>query len=86
MKPVTIYTTPFCGYCAAAKRLLAGKGIAYTEVDVSASPGLRAEMIQRAEGRRTVPQVFVGDRPVGGFTDIAALDRSGTLDTMLAEA
>lgn len=84
MKPVTLYTTPFCGYCAAAKRLLGGKGVAYTEIDVAADPELRAEMVQRAHGRRTVPQVFIGGEHVGGFTDIAALDRAGKLDPMLA--
>jgi len=84
MKPVTLYTTPFCGYCHAAKRLLAGKGVAYVEIDVAAQPQLRAEMVQRANGRRTVPQVFIGEEHVGGFDDIAALDRAGKLDPMLA--
>jgi glutaredoxin 3 len=84
MKPVTIYTTPFCGYCLAAKRLLGAKGVAFEEVDVVAEPGRRAEMVQRAMGRRTVPQIFVGDTHVGGFTDIAALEHAGRLDPLLA--
>ena len=84
MKPVTIYTTPYCGYCLAAKRLLAGKGVGYAEIDVAADPSRRAEMVQRALGRRTVPQIFIGDEPVGGFDEIHALDRAGKLDPMLA--
>jgi glutaredoxin 3 len=84
MKPVTIYTTPYCGYCLAAKRLLKGKGVAFDEIDVFAEPSRRAEMVQRARGRRTVPQVFIGEEPVGGFDDIYELDRAGKLDPMLA--
>jgi glutaredoxin 3 len=84
MKPVTLYTTPFCGYCTAAKRLLGAKGISYVEIDVARDPELRAEMIQRALGRRTVPQIFIGTEHVGGFDEIAALDRAGKLDPMLA--
>ena len=85
MKPVTIYTTPFCGYCFAAKRLLSAKGVAFAEIDVSADPARRAEMVQRARGRRTVPQIFIGDDGVGGFDEIAALDRAGKLDPLLAD-
>lgn len=84
MKPITIYTTPFCGYCFAAKRLLADRGAAFTEIDVSASTALRAEMMQRANGRRTVPQIFVGDTHVGGYDDLAAVDRAGRLGALLA--
>jgi glutaredoxin 3 len=85
MPIVTLYTSPFCGYCMAAKRLLVGKGVAFTEIDVLAEPGLRAEMTERANGRRTVPQIFVGDTHVGGFTELAALERAGRLDPLLAE-
>jgi glutaredoxin 3 len=85
MKSVTVYTTPFCGYCVAAKRLLAGKGVAFTEIDVAAEPSRRAEMVQRALGRRTVPQIFIGEEPVGGFDAIHALERAGKLDPMLAD-
>ena len=84
MKPVILYTTPFCGYCLAAKRLLAQKGVAYTEIDVAAEPERRAEMVQRAKGGRTVPQIFVGDAHIGGFDDMYALDRAGKLDPLLA--
>lgn len=84
MPPVTIFTTPLCGYCHAAKRLLAAKGVAYDEIDLAAHPERRAEMVERARGRRTVPQIFVGARHLGGFDDIAALDREGRLDPLLA--
>jgi glutaredoxin 3 len=84
MQPVEIYTTPFCGYCHMAKRLLAGKGVAFTEIDVSADPALRVAMVQRAGGRRTVPQIFVGPTHVGGCDELYALDRAGKLDGLLA--
>jgi len=83
MKQVTIYTRMMCGYCAAAKRLLDGKGVAYTEHDASFSPELRAEMVQRADGRSTFPQIFIGDLHVGGSDDLHALDRAGKLDPLL---
>ena len=86
MKSVTIYTTPFCGYCFAAKRLLTAKGVAFEEIDVSADPARRGEMVQRAMGRRTVPQVFIGGEGVGGFEEIDALDRAGKLAAMLGDA
>lgn len=85
MRPVEIYTTPFCGYCAMAKRLLQRKGVPYREIDVSADPSLRAAMVQRANGRRTVPQIFIGDVHVGGSDDIHALDAAGKLDALLAD-
>jgi glutaredoxin 3 len=85
MRPVEIYTTPFCGYCAMAKRLLQRKGVPYREIDVSADPTLRAAMVQRANGRRTVPQIFIGDVHVGGSDDIHALDAAGKLDALLAD-
>ena len=85
MRPVEIYTTPFCGYCAMAKRLLDRKGVAYREIDVSADPALRAAMVQRANGRRTVPQIFIGTTHVGGSDDLHALDHAGKLDPLLAE-
>jgi glutaredoxin 3 len=85
MPPITIYTTPFCGYCHAAKRLLARKGAAYDEIDVAGDPARRAEMMQRSRGGRTVPQIFIGERHVGGFDDMAALDREGRLDPLLAD-
>ncbi|MEM8787884.1 MAG: glutaredoxin 3 [Pseudomonadota bacterium] len=85
MKPVELYTTPICGYCAAAKRLLAQKGVSFSEIDVMADPGRRSEMMQRANGRHTVPQIFVGETHVGGFDDISALERAGKLDALLAD-
>ncbi len=85
MQTVDIYTTPFCGYCHAAKRLLTGKGVNFNEIDVSGDPAKRAEMLQRANGSRTVPQIFIGGRSVGGYDEIDALDRAGKLDPMLAE-
>ena len=85
MRPVEIYTTPFCGYCAMAKRLLDRKGVTYSEIDVSADPSLRAAMVQRANGRRTVPQIFIGATHVGGSDDLHALEHAGKLDPLLAE-
>ncbi len=84
MRPVEIYTTPFCPYCHAAKRLLQNKGVSYSEIDVSQDPGSRAKMTQRANGRRTVPQIFIGGKHVGGSDDLHALDHAGKLDPMLA--
>lgn len=84
MANVTIYTTPWCGYCLAAKRLLSAKGVAFEEIDVADDPGRRGEMIQRARGRRTVPQIFVGGAHVGGYDDMSALDRAGGFDPLLA--
>lgn len=84
MRPVEIYTTPSCPYCAMAKRLLQKKGAAYTEIDVSRDPALRAAMTQRANGRRTVPQIFIGQTHVGGCDDLHELDHAGKLDPLLA--
>lgn len=84
MQKVEIYTTPWCPYCHAAKQLLDRKGVAYTEVDVSRDPALRQAMMQRAGGRHTVPQIFIGGRPVGGSDDLHALEAQGKLDPMLA--
>jgi glutaredoxin 3 len=84
MKTVEIYTSPLCGYCHAAKRLLTKKGAAFTEYDVSRDPEMRAQMMQRANGGRTVPQIFIGDQHVGGSDDLHALDHAGKLDALLA--
>jgi len=83
MKPVTIYATPICGYCSAAKRLLATKGVSVTEIDVMKFPERRDEMVERANGRRTVPQIFVEDHHIGGFDDLNALETAGKLDNLL---
>ena len=85
MQTVEIYTTPFCGYCRMAKQLLVRKGVAYTEIDVSADPARRAAMVERAGGRRTVPQIFVGETHVGGCDDLYALERAARLDPLLKE-
>lgn len=82
--PVEIYTTPYCGYCRAAKSLLAKKHVAYTEIDVSGNPALRAAMTERAHGRTTVPQIFVGATHIGGCDDLYALESAGELDPLLA--
>lgn len=84
MKNVEIYISPLCGFCHAAKRLLSQKGITFAEVDVLADPGRKPEMVQRANGSRTVPQIFVGDLHVGGCDDLYALERAGKLDQLLA--
>ena len=83
MKPVEIYTTQTCPYCAMAKRLLQKKGAAYTEIDVGRDPGLRVKMTERAGGRRTVPQIFIGGKHVGGCDELHDLDDEGRLDALL---
>jgi len=83
MAQIEIYTLPTCGYCHAAKRLLRGKGAKFTEIDISDHPERKPEMINRANGRRTVPQIFIGQRHVGGCDDLMALDRAGGLDPLL---
>lgn len=85
MAHVEIYTKPTCGFCHMAKRLLSSKGVSFAEVNISAQPERRAEMIQRADGSTTVPQIFVGDRHVGGCDDLMALERGGKLDALLAK-
>jgi glutaredoxin 3 len=84
MKTVEIYTSPLCGFCHAAKRLLTQKGIEFQEVDVWANPDRKPEMIARANGSRTVPQIFVDGTHVGGCDDLYDLERRGDLDKLLA--
>lgn len=84
MPPVTIYTKAWCPYCSAAKELLGQKGVAFTEVEITGKATLRSEMMAKAGGRSTVPQVFIGDHHVGGCDDLYALDNRGELDTLLA--
>jgi glutaredoxin 3 len=84
MAAVEIYTTPMCPYCHRAKRLLASKGVEFIEIDLWQQPGRREEMISRAQGRRTVPQIFVDGRGLGGSDDLHALERSGILDPLLS--
>ncbi|MBR3369047.1 MAG: glutaredoxin 3 [Rhodobacteraceae bacterium] len=83
MQPIEIYTSPLCGFCHSAKRLLTTKGASFTEIDVSRTPERRAEMMKRAQGRHTVPQIFIGDTHVGGCDELYALDRAGKLDPLL---
>lgn len=84
MVEVVVYTRQLCGFCSAAKHLLEKKGIAYTEFDATFNPGLRKEMVQRANGRSTFPQIFVGDVHVGGCDELHDLERAGKLDPLLA--
>jgi glutaredoxin 3 len=86
MAEVDIYTTGWCPYCAGAKSLLERKGVAYREISLDEEPGRRAEMVQRARGGRTVPQIFINGEHVGGCDDIFALDRAGQLDSKLGIA
>jgi glutaredoxin 3 len=86
MAEVDIYTTMWCPYCARAKSLLEKKGVAYHEINLDEEPGRRAEMVQRARGGRTVPQIFINGEHVGGSDDIHALDRAGKLDAKLGIA
>jgi glutaredoxin 3 len=85
-KPAVImYTQVLCGYCAAARALLEQKGVAYEEINVTLNAKLRREMVERSGGR-TVPQIFVDGRPIGGYDEMAALDAAGELDEMLNSA
>ncbi len=80
---VVMYTTTFCPYCAMAKQLLASKGVGWEEIDLWEEPGRRPEMVEKAEGRHTVPQIFVNGQGLGGFDEIASLDGEGKLDGLL---
>jgi len=84
MQTIEIYTKPTCGFCHMAKRVLTAKGVSFTEVNITAQPEKRAEMIQRAKGGSTVPQIFIGGKHVGGCDDLMALDRQGKLDGLLS--
>lgn len=83
---IKIYTTKTCPFCVSAKSLLQSKGVGYEEIDVSARPELRAAMTQRTNGRRSVPQIFIGDTHVGGCDDLYALENAGKLDPLLKGA
>ena len=86
MAQIEIYTTRSCPYCHAAKRLLASKGAEFTEIDVGGDPNGRSEMVARANGRMTVPQIFIGTTHVGGCDDLYALERAGQLDPLLGRS
>lgn len=84
MKTVEMYTSPLCGFCHAAKRLLKTKGVDYSEINVTMNAEKRQEMLTRANGSHTVPQIFIGETHVGGYDDLATLERDGKLDALLA--
>jgi glutaredoxin 3 len=84
MPKVSIYTASLCPYCHMAKELLASKGVSYEEIDVTTASALRAEMRAKSGGRNTVPQIWIGERHVGGCDDLYALERAGQLDPLLA--
>ena len=86
MSHVTIYTKPYCPYCVRAIDLLERKGVDFTEIEAAFDPEKRQEMMRRANGRATFPQIFVGDRHIGGCDDMVALDRAGKLDPLLQAA
>jgi glutaredoxin 3 len=86
MPKVEIYSTMFCPYCSRAKSLLSKKGVKFENIDIIEEPDRRAEMIQRANGRTTVPQIFINGEHIGGSDDLAALDRAGKLDAKLGIA
>jgi len=83
MSEIVVYSSRYCPYCRRAKSLLASKGVSFTEIDVDDDPKKRAEMTQRSGGRRTVPQIFIDDRHIGGCDDLLALEYEGTLDSLL---
>ena len=84
MKAIDIYTSPFCGFCFSAKRLLSEKGVTFREIDVTQDPAIRQQMMKRANGKYTVPQIFVGEHHVGGCNELYVLERAGKLDPLLA--
>lgn len=83
MAEVIIYRTQWCGYCDMAKRLFTNLDVPFTEIDVTNDPAMRNKLVEMTGGRRTVPQIFIDGVPVGGYTDVAALQRQGKLDEML---
>lgn len=86
MPKIEIYTQPFCGYCYRAKKLLDDKGVAYEEIDVMEFPSRRQEMVDRAGGRTSTPQIFIDGKGIGGCDDMTALNRTGELDKLLGQA
>ena len=86
MRNVLLYTTPSCGYCVRAKRLLTQKGVSFEEIDVSRDFKLRQEMVQKAGGRMTVPQIFIGGEHIGGCDELYDLEHAGNLDQLLQAA
>ena len=83
MKDVTIYTTDYCPYCRRAEKFLSDKGITFKQIDVTNNDEMREKLVELSEGRTTVPQIFIGDEPIGGYTDMMALHTRGELDAKL---
>jgi glutaredoxin 3 len=83
MRPVVMYTTTYCGFCRSAKAWFTARGVAFSEVDVTGDDEAREALVQRSGGQRTVPQIFVGDTHVGGFSDLVALDAAGKFTPLL---
>jgi glutaredoxin 3 len=83
VKPVKIYTTTYCGYCVRAKDLLTRKGVKYEELDVTGNDDMRTKLVEMSGGQRTVPQIWIGETHVGGYSDLARLESEGRLDPML---
>ena len=83
MKNITMYTGPFCNFCEAAKRLFIRKNLNYKEIDISTKDGLRDEMIKKANGKRTIPQIFFDDYHVGGYQELRELEKKDELDNLL---
>ena len=85
MKKVTIYTGPICNFCSAAKHLLSKKKISYEEIDIGNDDKKREEMLKKSNGAKTVPQIFIGEKHVGGYVELKALENKGELDTLLKD-
>ena len=83
MKNITMYTGPMCNFCDAAKRLFSRNDLKYKEIDISTKDGLRDEMIKKANGRRTIPQIFFDDKHIGGYQELRALEKNGELDNLI---
>ena len=83
MKNITMYTGPLCNFCDAAKRLFARNNLSYKEIDISTNDGLRDEMIKKANGKRTIPQIFFDDRHIGGYVELRELEKTGELNNIL---
>lgn len=84
MKPVTVYTTNYCPYCRQAERFLSEKGVPFENVDVTDDQAMREKLVEMSGGRKTVPQIFIGGQPIGGYSDMMALHQKGQLDALLA--
>ena len=83
MKNITVYTGPMCNFCDAAKRLFSRNNLKYEEIDISSKDGLRDEMIKKANGKRTIPQIFFNDEHIGGYQELRDLEKNGTLEASL---